>query len=77
MDTLNIFNAALSIKEFLAILFSIGSVFTLWYTFVKKRIIREVESEISKSFESVVSKLSSNEPSERISAAILLRRFLD
>lgn len=77
MDTLNIFNAALSIKEFLAILFSIGSVFTLWYTFVKKRIIREVESEISKSFESVVSKLSSKEPSERISAAILLRRFLD
>lgn len=47
------------------------------YQILKRRIVQETENEIAKSFESVVSRLSSKESSERISAAILLRRFLD
>ena len=74
----NIFEFALQNAEFISFVFAIvAGALTFWFRFVKKRIVREVEGEIAKSFESIVSKLSSKEPSERISAAILLRRFLD
>jgi hypothetical protein len=77
MDTLNfasLIASASAFKELIAILVVVG---TLGYRYVQKKIVREVEGEIAKSFESIVSKLSSKEPSERISSAILLRRFLD
>jgi len=43
----------------------------------RKKILKEDEKEVIKSFQSVINQLSSNNEVERISAAILLRKFFD